>query len=164
MSTLGFLFKDVKELYILSQELAVYEKDLHTYTATKDSIARALFFDSPLESAKPNAYAALDSSNSRHDAAAGMAIYYCIYGAWRVKPEFYLSFLFVRPHYRVKGYGKLLMQEVAKIALATGCMRLRWSCSRWNEPGLKFYQSLGAMQMDQSVPFKMESEALEKLA
>ncbi|MDR0613214.1 MAG: GNAT family N-acetyltransferase, partial [Dysgonamonadaceae bacterium] len=36
------------------------------------------------------------------------------------------------------GLGKMLMKEVAAIAVKRDCGRLEWSCLDWNEPSIRF--------------------------
>ena len=45
---------------------------------------------------------------------------------------------------RGKGIGKALLIKLAQIALAENCYGLRWQVLEWNEPALKFYETLGA--------------------
>lgn len=57
---------------------------------------------------------------------------------------------------------KRLAQEVLKI----GGKRLEWSCLDWNEPSLKFYESvaIGAARKKEWVGLRVEGEGLTKLA
>ncbi|KAJ9661478.1 Peroxygenase 1 [Coniosporium apollinis] len=98
------------------------------------------------------------------DEVAGMALYFHNYSTWRAKPGIYLEDLFVKPKYRKRGYGTLLLKELAKEVVRIDGGRLEWSCLKWNEPSLKFYESLGAKQMDGWVGLRVDGEALEKLA
>ena len=59
----------------------------------------------------------------------------------------YLEDLFVLPEYRGKGYGKLLLKRLARLALQRGCGRLEWACLDWNTPSRKFCDSLGAVRV-----------------
>lgn len=98
------------------------------------------------------------------DEVAGMALYFHNYSTWRAKPGIYLEDLFVKPKYRKRGYGTLLLKELAKEVTRIDGGRLEWSCLKWNEPSLKFYESLGAKQMDGWVGLRVDGEELEKLA
>jgi ribosomal protein S18 acetylase RimI-like enzyme len=40
-----------------------------------------------------------------------------------------------------------LLLHLAKIANARGCGRMEWAVLDWNEPAIKFYESLGARRM-----------------
>jgi len=48
------------------------------------------------------------------------------------------------PEYRGAGYGKQLLVATAKIARDSGAKRLDWQVLDWNEPAVRFYESLGA--------------------
>ncbi|EON69791.1 hypothetical protein W97_09054 [Coniosporium apollinis CBS 100218] len=98
------------------------------------------------------------------DEVAGMALYFHNYSTWRAKPGIYLEDLFVKPKYRKRGYGTLLLKELAKEVVRIDGGRLEWSCLKWNEPSLKFYESLGAKQMDGWVGLRVDGEELDKLA
>jgi GNAT superfamily N-acetyltransferase len=52
--------------------------------------------------------------------------------------------LYVKPAYRGKGIGKRLLNQVIDFAKQTGCHKLHWQVSSWNQPAIEFYQSLGA--------------------
>ena len=76
----------------------------------------------------------------------------------------YLEDLFVYPEMRGKGIGKALILQLAKIAAKEGCGRYEWCCLDWNEPSIQFYKSLGAKPMDEWTIYRLEGEALSKLA
>ena len=93
-----------------------------------------------------------------------MALYFTNYSTWRGAPGVYLEDLFVRPECRGRGYGKRLLQELAKETKRIGGERLEWSVLKWNEPSIKFYKGIGARQMDEWVGMRVDDEALEKMA
>ncbi len=41
---------------------------------------------------------------------------------------------------------------------------MEWTCLDWNKPSLDFYQSLGAHPKEGCVAFRLEGDALNKLA
>ena len=55
--------------------------------------------------------------------------------------------LFVDPALRGKGIGKALITYLAKLAVERDCGRLEWSVLDWNQPAIDFYQSLGAVML-----------------
>ena len=95
-----------------------------------------------------------------------MALYFYNYSTWTGAPGIYLEDLFVKPAYRMKGYGTALLKQLAKEVLKVGGRRLQWSCLDWNEPSLQFYQSeaIGARKQDEWVGLRVEGPALQKLA
>ncbi|TKA62892.1 hypothetical protein B0A49_07558 [Cryomyces minteri] len=95
---------------------------------------------------------------------AGMALYFHNYSTWRAQPGIYLEDLFVLPQYRKRGYGTLLIRELAKEVVRIDGGRLEWSCLKWNEPSLRFYEKLGATQMEEWVGLRVDGDALKRLA
>ncbi|KAK5633724.1 hypothetical protein RRF57_009438 [Xylaria bambusicola] len=98
------------------------------------------------------------------DEPSGMALYFYNYSTWRAKAGIYLEDLFVRPTERKKGYGKRLLVELAKEVVAMDGGRLDWSVLKWNEPSIKFYESIGATAMNEWVGMRVDREGLIKLA
>ncbi|KAK8119615.1 acetyltransferase [Apiospora kogelbergensis] len=94
----------------------------------------------------------------------GMALYFYNYSTWRAKAGVYLEDLYVRETERKKGYGKRLLVELAKEVVAMNGGRLDWSVLKWNEPSIKFYESIGAKPQDEWVGMRVEREALTTLA
>lgn len=94
---------------------------------------------------------------------AGFALYFPIYSTWQ-GPSLYLEDLFVRPEFRGRGLGKALLQQVAAVAAKRGGVRLEWSVLDWNQPAIDFYQSLGAIFLDQWTRMRVSGDALAALA
>jgi GNAT superfamily N-acetyltransferase len=63
--------------------------------------------------------------------------------SWYCRSGIWLEDLFVLPEHRKHGFGKALIQEVRR--LTDG--RVEWAVLDWNEPSIKFYESLGAKKM-----------------
>lgn len=93
-----------------------------------------------------------------------MALYFTNYSTWRVAPGISLEDLFVRPEYRGKGYGTLLLRQLAKETKMIGGKRLEWSVLNWNEPSIRFYEGIGATMMSEWVSMRVDGEALQKIA
>ena len=93
-----------------------------------------------------------------------MALYFTNYSTWRGAPGIYLEDLFIRPEYRGRGYGKRMLQELAKGTKKIGGQRLEWSVLKWNEPSIKFYKAIGARPMDEWMGMRVDGEALDKMA
>lgn len=151
-------------------ELAAYEKESSSVLATESSLLKTLSFPSNPSSgyAKTILLFAPDSpsaaSHLQSPDCAGMALYFNNYSTWRGAPGIYLEDLFVRPEYRGRGYGKRLLQELAKETKRIGGQRLDWSVLKWNEPSIKFYKAIGARPMDEWMTMRVDDEALEKMA
>jgi len=65
---------------------------------------------------------------------------------------------------RGKGIGKALLQKLAQIALEENLYGLRWMVLEWNDPALKFYESLGAELLGEWETMLLRGEALQRLA
>jgi GNAT superfamily N-acetyltransferase len=96
--------------------------------------------------------------------AAGMALYFYNYSTWRARPGIYLEDLFVRESMRGRGYGKRLLVELAKETVSMDGGRLDWVVLKWNEPSIKFYESIGARAMNEWVGMRVENEGLQRLS
>jgi ribosomal protein S18 acetylase RimI-like enzyme len=65
---------------------------------------------------------------------------------------------------RGKGIGKALLVKLAQIAVAENCYGMRWQVLEWNEPALKFYETVGAHIMDEWETMRLMEPALSQLA
>jgi GNAT superfamily N-acetyltransferase len=159
---------DVGTILQLINELASYEKALHEVLATEQTLKDTLSFpDSSSTTGFSAGYAkTLLISPAGTNEVAGMALFFHNYSTWRAAPGIYLEDLFVRPAYRGRGFGKALLQALAKECVRLGCKRLEWSVLKWNEPSIKFYQgsSVGAQRMEEWVGMRVDGEGLERLA
>lgn len=166
--------EDVKEILAMIRELAEYERELESVEATEESLTRTLSLAPSAASSHTNPGHAkcimlrLPSKpthpNDTPEAVAGMALYFHNYSTWNGKQGIYLEDLFVRPQYRKRGYGKMLIQALARENLLQDGGRLEWSCLDWNEPSLQFYRSLGAVEMKGWTKLRVDGKALENLA
>lgn len=94
----------------------------------------------------------------------GIALYFYSYSTWRARPGIFLEDLFVRQTERNNGYGKRLLVELAKEVEAMRGGRLEWNVLKWNEPSIKFYESIGAKALDEWVGMRVDGDALTGLA
>lgn len=94
---------------------------------------------------------------------AGMAIWFLNYSTWQGKHGIYLEDLFIKPQFRGRGYGKALLQHLAKVCDLKGYGRFQWSVLDWNSPAIEFYRSLGAIVMDEFTVYRVSGQALKNL-
>lgn len=87
-----------------------------------------------------NCYIARDRDNQ----IIGYTNYSIVYYSW-VGKSIYLDDLYVKPSFRGKGIGKLLMNKVFDIAKKEKCNRVRWQVSKWNTSAIEFYKNIGAL-------------------
>lgn len=146
---------DAQLVYALVRELAEYERLLDDVDATAEDLARALFGPSP------RVFCDIAEWNGE---TAGFALWFYNFSTFRGRHGIYLEDLFVRPAFRGKGIGKALLVHLAQRAVAEGCARVEWSVLDWNEPSIKFYESLGAIAMEEWTIFRLTGGALTKVA
>ena len=141
-------------VYSFVRDLAEYERLLDDVAATQGDIESALF------GANPRVFCDIAEWDG---AAAGFALWFYNFSTFRGRHGIFLEDLFVRPAFRGKGIGKALLVNLAKRAAAENCARVEWSVLDWNEPSIKFYESLGAIPMEEWSIFRLTGEALRKL-
>jgi GNAT superfamily N-acetyltransferase len=76
----------------------------------------------------------------------------------------YLEDLFVRPEERGQGFGRMLLQYLARLAKEKGCWRIEWAVLHWNKSAIGFYESLGAVPMDEWAVYRLAGQPLARLA
>ena len=94
----------------------------------------------------------------------GFALFFHNFSTFEGRPGIYLEDLFVVPEARGAGAGKALLTELARLAVDRGCARLEWSVLGWNAPAIAFYETLGAIPMDEWTIFRLDDAALAALA
>jgi GNAT superfamily N-acetyltransferase len=147
--------EDIPVIAELIRALADYERLSHEAVFAEHDLNEALF-------GEPR-YA--EVLLVEHDGdVAGFALYFHNFSTFLAKPGIYLEDLFVRPEHRGHGHGKMLLVELARIAVDRGCGRLEWSVLDWNEPSIAFYRSLGAEPMDQWTVYRLTGDALKHLS
>ncbi|WP_256557777.1 GNAT family N-acetyltransferase [Marinobacterium sedimentorum] len=137
------------------RELAAYEKAEHEVVATAADIESSLF--GPGSSAQA-LICELDNE------PIGYAVYFFNYSTWLGRHGLYLEDLYLSPEHRGTGAGKALLKHLAQVAVAKGCGRFEWSVLDWNEPAIRFYQSIGARPQDEWVGYRLSGDALEAFA
>ena len=166
---------DCQIILDLIQALADYEKESDAVEATVETLEKTLAFApsdaGPRTSSIPNTEPTSSSKPARclllangEGKTVAMALYFDNYSTWRSKPGIYLEDLFVQPSERGKGYGKRLLVELAKEVVAINGGRLEWAVLKWNEPSIKFYESIGATAMNEWVGMRVTGDGLTKLA
>jgi GNAT superfamily N-acetyltransferase len=94
----------------------------------------------------------------------GFALFYRSYSTWVGQPLLFLEDLFVDEKYRGSGTGFGLIKRLAEIACERGYSRLEWRVLDWNKPAHRFYRAIGAFPIDEWTIWRIESDALERLA
>ena len=139
----------------LVRELAEYEKLLHEVEATEADIGAALFCS------HPRLFCEIAEWQGE---PAGFAVWFINFSTFSGRSGIYLEDLFVRPAQRGKGIGKALLAHLARECVANGWSGLQWAVLDWNTPSIEFYQSLGAVLMDEWTGCRIGGPALIALA
>lgn len=147
--------EDVPIILNLIKELAVYEKLLHEVVTTEEVLKKNLFGRKRYAETILGYYL---------DEPVGFVLFFHNFSTFVGKPGLYLEDLYVKPEFRGKGFGKILLSYLAKLAVERDCGRYEWAVLDWNEPALEFYKSLGARVMDEWLIHRMAGEELVRLA
>jgi GNAT superfamily N-acetyltransferase len=160
---------DVPLILELIRELATYERDPSAVVATEANLLRDGFGKVP----RFRALIAEWEGDREPDQAdqgdglrqsVGFAFFFFAYSTWTGGPVLYLEDLFVRPAHRQRGIGIALMKRLAQIAIDEGCKRFVWQVLDWNEPAIRFYESLGASVLKDWLTVRMDERAILQLA
>jgi len=73
----------------------------------------------------------------------GFAVYFFAYYTW-VGKSLYLDDLYVKPQFRGKKVGSMLLKHLFELAAKEGCKRVRWQVLDWNAYAIGFYKKHGA--------------------
>jgi len=147
--------KDVPLILEFIRELAKYEKLAHEVVATEKLLRENLFGD------QPRAETILGFEGVE---AVGFALFFHNFSTFLGKPGIYLEDLYVKPAMRGNGYGSVLLNFLARLAVQRKCGRLEWSVLDWNESAIGFYRQLGAVAMDDWTVYRLAGRPLNDLA
>lgn len=136
------------------KELADYEHLLNEVVATEEILEEWIF-------EKEKAEVIIAEENG---VPIGFALFFHNFSTFLGRAGVYLEDLYVQPEKRGNGYGKALLQALAKIAVDRGCGRLEWWCLDWNKPSIEFYKSLGAVPMDEWTVYRISGDRLKEFA
>ena len=146
---------DVGEILRLIGALAEYEKLSHMAVGTPPLLHEALF------GARPSCEALIAQRGGR---SVAFALFFTTFSTFLCKPGIYLEDLFVEPAHRGAGIGKALLRHLASLAMERGCGRFEWRVLDWNEPSIRFYESLGAIVMPEWELVRMTEPSIAALA
>jgi GNAT superfamily N-acetyltransferase len=146
---------DTPLVLTLIRGLAEYERLAHEAVATEADISESLF------AARPAAEVLIAETGGE---AAGFALFFHNYSTFLGRRGLYLEDLFVFPAFRGRGIGRALMVRLAQIAVERNCGRFEWWVLDWNEPSIRFYESLGARAMSDWTVYRLAGAPLKQLA
>jgi GNAT superfamily N-acetyltransferase len=146
---------DVPTIASLIRALAEYEKLAHEVVLDEARLQEHLF------GPRPFAEVLIAEVEGR---SVGFALFFHNYSTFLGRPGIYLEDLFVLPEYRGHGLGKALLAGLAQLAVERECGRLEWAVLDWNEPSIRFYESLGAVAKKEWIIYRTTGDSLAKLA
>jgi GNAT superfamily N-acetyltransferase len=132
--------EDLDEICALIRELAEYEQMSDEVAFDREELGRHLF------GAAPAAQVTLAEQevDGGDRVVVGFALWFPTFSTFLGRPGIWLEDLFVRPEARGRGHGLALIQSLRDRTDG----RVEWSVLDWNEPSIRFYQSLGAHPVD----------------
>lgn len=146
--------KDIGLILDFIKKLAKYEKMSDEVVATEEILTEWLFEKEKAEVL----FAVIDGKE------VGFALFFHNFSTFLGRAGLYLEDLYILSEYRGRGYGKQVLQKLAKIALERDCGRLEWWCLDWNKPSIDFYLSLGAEPMKDWTVYRLAGDTLNHLA
>jgi GNAT superfamily N-acetyltransferase len=144
---------DVDRIVELVYELAVYEKLEQECHLTPQLLHTSLFGPAP---------AVFGHVGEVGGEVVGYTLHFLNYSTWEGVHGIYLEDLYVQPRQRGTGLGKALLLNLAEIAVRNSYARVEWSVLNWNEPSIRFYESLGAIGMDGWTVYRLTGQALAR--
>lgn len=123
--------EDLGRLRELIVELAIYEKEPNAVEVTLEDLQKDGFGEDSIFNFFVGEVDGI---------IQGIALYYFKYSTWKGKCLF-LEDIVVSQKNRGNGIGKLLFDEVVKVAAVCNCKRMEWQVLEWNAPAINFYKS-----------------------
>jgi GNAT superfamily N-acetyltransferase len=136
---------DTAEVLAFNRAKSEFDRDLGAFTGdlgtTEDLIRRHMFGPRPI------AFALLSGEPGQ---AVGFALYYFRYSSFRGRPSIWLDDLYIHPPVRRQGVGRVLMRQLAELAVSADCTHIAWVASASNTIGMSFYHRIGATMVQHS--------------
>ena len=142
---------DVTGALELVKELAVFEKAPNEVEVTINEMANWGFGEDKIFD-----FFVLEKEKT----IIGIALYYYKYSTWKGKCLF-LEDIIVTENERKNGYGKLLFNEVVKVAKAQKVRRMEWQVLDWNTPAIEFYKKYNSHLDGEWINCKLTFEQLQ---
>jgi len=152
---------DAEIIHAFIVELAIFEREPDAVVATIAGLRAQMTSKSPPFECL---IAELRADREAEPEPAGFALFFHNYSTWRGRQGLYLEDLYVPLRHRQRGIGHALLARVAALAVARGCARFEWVVLDWNTAAKDFYNRLGAFPLDDWTLFRLEGDALKRLA
>ncbi len=124
--------EDLAAILGLIQELADYENASEEVAVSVESMEKDAF-------GNPSFFKFLVAE--KNNKILGTAIYFYTYSTWKGR-VLYLEDLVVTASQRRQGIGKMLFDELVKVAQEIEAQRLCWQVLDWNSPAIDFYKKI----------------------
>lgn len=126
---------DVRLILEFITRMAEYEKLSHELVVTEDKLKKYLFSDKPAAEVIIGEY---------EGSPVAFALFFQNFSTFMGIPGLYLEDIFVLEKMRNRGFGRVMLSFLAKLACERGYGRFEWVVLDWNTPAIEFYKSLGA--------------------
>jgi GNAT superfamily N-acetyltransferase len=147
---------DEAEILRMIVALATFEREPDAVKATEASLGALLF------GAEPKVFAHI--AELENGEAVGLALWFLNFSTWTGRHGLYLEDLFVDATARRMGVARALFGALAREAARRDCARIDWAVLDWNQSAMDFYASIGARRSAGWQPWRLEGEALARLA
>lgn len=130
--------KDSEKIWILMEQLAVFEKYIDSFVITPEIVKENGFRKNPAD------FYCIVAEDK--DKIAGILVYYFLPYTAQNQPAIYMKELYVDENYRGQKIGEQLMIALKTEAKNNNCGQIKWTVASWNTAGQKFYERLGATE------------------
>ncbi len=135
--------------------MAEYEKLSHELVVTEESLRNYLFSNPPAAEVIIGEY---------ESSPVAFALFFQNFSTFLGKPGLYLEDIFVLDYMRGRGFGRVMLTYLAKLATDRNYGRFEWVVLDWNTPAIEFYKSLGADIKKEWWINRLTGKALQNLA
>lgn len=146
---------DAADIAAMIHELAEFERAAEQCTVTEKQISAALFGEIPTVHGH---VAEIDGQT------AAMALWFLNFSTWDGVAGIYLEDLYVRPRFRRRGLGRLLLATLASECVDNGYTRLSWAVLNWNADAIALYDRIGGQPQREWTTYRVSGPALVALA
>ena len=124
----------IQEVYLMMKDFASFQQTPEKFTISLEEFKES-----------KNLFNCLLAVSGKE--IIGLASYFNVFYSWSGK-AIYLDDLFVKENYRGCGVGTSLLEALISRAKNSGCKKMRWQVSKWNNNAIAFYRKRGAVTDD----------------
>jgi GNAT superfamily N-acetyltransferase len=147
------IIEDLPAIFELIKELADYEKAPNEVSVTLAEMQHHGFGSHSIF----EFFVAIEEEK-----IIGMALYYYKYSTWKGRCLF-LEDIIVTSSKRGLGIGRLLFNEVGKVAQKQGVRRMEWQVLDWNVDAINFYKKMPVQLDGEWINCKLTSKELNEI-